>query len=300
MKAVFTCDEVFDILTREPFPSGSAEDEFVESHLAVCYECRQLAEAFRPAVGLFHESMSTGSDDELPMYCGRLLPIVDALSYPQRAAVSPTRKAFIMTVLVIAASVVLVGSAVFATLAVNQRADDPGAVALSKQHHQNRDFTLLAALEIPKECRSTTTAMSLVSAADLACCTKCHKAGSRVTSTEKAIVKSSAACVACHDGMLNATLSAAERWRIPVIEYDRIQAHFRKSFRAIEVRLATEGIAESPIAGSFPLRLNTADEVFLTLLDVGFRESRIGDAAVSTEPWGWREDAGSVKRGYLA
>lgn len=220
MKAVFTCDEVFDILTREPFPSGGAEDDFVESHLAVCYECRQLAEAFRPAVGLFHESMSTGSDDELPMYCGRLLPIVDALSHPQRAAVSPARKAFIMTVLVIAASVVLVGSAVFATLAVNQRADDPGAVALSKQHHQNRDFTLLAALEIPKECRSTTTAMSLVSAADLACCTKCHKAGSRVTSTEKAIVKSSAACVACHDGMLNATFSAAERWRIPVIEYD--------------------------------------------------------------------------------
>ena len=68
MKAVFTCDEVFDVLTREPFPSGDPDDEIVESHLAVCHECRQLAEAFRPAVGLFHEATSTGLEGELPSY----------------------------------------------------------------------------------------------------------------------------------------------------------------------------------------------------------------------------------------
>ena len=30
-----TCDDVFDILTRGPFPSGAAEDESVQRHLAL-------------------------------------------------------------------------------------------------------------------------------------------------------------------------------------------------------------------------------------------------------------------------
>jgi hypothetical protein len=51
------CDQVFDILTRGPFPSGDAADAAVERHLAACHECRRLAEALRPAVELFHESI---------------------------------------------------------------------------------------------------------------------------------------------------------------------------------------------------------------------------------------------------
>lgn len=230
MKAVFTCDDVFDVLTREPFPSGGAEDEFVESHLAVCHECRQLAEAFRPAVGLFHESVSAGIDDQLPMYRGRLKPIIDTLQQPQRTAARPARHAFTMIVLVIAASITLVGSAVIATLAVNQRAGGIGTVAFSAQLHQNRDYTLLAALEIPTVCRAATDATPVVVAADIVCCTKCHTAGSQVESTEKAILKSSAACVACHHGMINETLSAARHWQRPTIEYDLLRMYFRESF----------------------------------------------------------------------
>lgn len=233
MKAVFTCDDVFDVLTREPFPSGGAEDEFVESHLAVCHECRQLAEAFRPAVSLFHESMSAGIDDQLPMYRGRLQPIIDTLQQPPRAAARPARHAFTMIVLVIAASITLVGSAVIATLAVNQRASGSSTVASNVQLHQHRDYTLLAALEIPPVCRSTTKAKAtnLVAAADIACCTKCHNAGSQVESTEKAILKSSAACAACHHGMINETLSAAGHWQRPGIEYDLLRMYFRESFQ---------------------------------------------------------------------
>jgi hypothetical protein len=299
MKAVFTCDDVFDILTREPFPSGGAEDEFVESHLAVCHECRQLAEAFRPAVGLFHESMAAGGDDELPMYCGRLMPIIDALPQPQRAAVLPSRNAFTMIVLVIAASVVLIGSAVFATLAVNEHANGRGAVASSMQLHQNRNFALLAALEIPTECHSTTTAMTLVSAADVACCTKCHNAGSRVASTEKAIVKSSAACVACHEGLLGGVLSSAARWQGPAIEYDRIQIHFRKSYRRIDVRLVTESTDAGLYVRSASGRPIAVNAVLLALLNARSRERHTVDTAAS-EHCGWRKDAGRLKPGLLA
>lgn len=202
MKTVFTCDDVFDILTREPFPSGGAEDEFVESHLAVCHECRQLAEAFRPAVGLFHESISAGSDDELPMYRGRLKPIIDALPQPHRAAVLPARNAFTKIVLAVAASIILVGSAVFATLAVNQRSSGVSTVASNVPLNENYNGTLLAALEIPTACRTMTKPTDPAVTAGIACCTKCHHAESRVASSEKAILKSSAACIACHQGVI--------------------------------------------------------------------------------------------------
>jgi len=67
------CDCVFDILTRGPFPSGDHnDDQAVESHLSVCHECRQLAEALRPAVDLFHESVAAEEGRDLPGYHGVL------------------------------------------------------------------------------------------------------------------------------------------------------------------------------------------------------------------------------------
>jgi hypothetical protein len=296
MKAVFTCDDVFDILTREPFPSGGAEDEFVESHLAVCHDCRHLAEAFRPAVGLFHESMSAGIDDELPMYRGRLKPIIDTLQQPPRTTVPPARNAFTMIVFVIAASVALVGSAVVATLAVNQqRVSGIGTVASSVQLRPNRDDTLLAALEIPTVCRSTTKSTNLVAAADIACCTKCHHGGSQVESTEKAILKSSAACAACHRGMINESLSAARHWPGPAIDYDRLRMYFLGSFQLIDVRLATGSPAAPVYLGSPSRRFDTIDEIVVVLLDSRFGASRSGDAATPMERWAWRAHSCVVK-----
>ena len=68
-----TCDDVFDILTRGPFPSGAmAEDEQVEGHLARCLECRRLATALRPAVELFQESIEPDQTSDLPGYRGRV------------------------------------------------------------------------------------------------------------------------------------------------------------------------------------------------------------------------------------
>jgi hypothetical protein len=67
------CDLVFEILTRGPFPSGDPTDASVELHLSRCHDCRQLAEALRPAVELFHETLSFEEEaGSLPGYYGAL------------------------------------------------------------------------------------------------------------------------------------------------------------------------------------------------------------------------------------
>lgn len=60
------CDDVFEILTSGPFPSGSASDESVERHLECCHECRKFAEALRPL-------SDVRFDTDLPTYDGRLM-----------------------------------------------------------------------------------------------------------------------------------------------------------------------------------------------------------------------------------
>src|SRR5688572_25998475 len=72
MKLLVNCDQVFEVLTRGPFPTGEQTDEAVELHLAACHECRQMAEALRPAVALLHEAVSKEEALELPGYQGSL------------------------------------------------------------------------------------------------------------------------------------------------------------------------------------------------------------------------------------
>lgn len=68
------CDEVFDILTRGPFPTGAASDGIVESHLAHCETCRRLAEALRPAIEMFQEAVAPEESRNLPSYWGEASP----------------------------------------------------------------------------------------------------------------------------------------------------------------------------------------------------------------------------------
>jgi hypothetical protein len=69
---LLNCDQVFDVLTRGPFPTGEPEDDAVERHLRACHECRQLAEALRPAVALLHEAIGVDEATALPEYQGAL------------------------------------------------------------------------------------------------------------------------------------------------------------------------------------------------------------------------------------
>jgi hypothetical protein len=71
-KLLLNCDQVFEVLTRGPFPTGEPQDEAVERHLRACHECRQLAEALRPAVALLHEAVSSEEAEQLPEYQGSL------------------------------------------------------------------------------------------------------------------------------------------------------------------------------------------------------------------------------------
>lgn len=64
------CDEVFEILTRGPFPTGAASDGLVEAHLARCADCRRLAEALRPAMVAAPESVAPEEGISLPCYGG--------------------------------------------------------------------------------------------------------------------------------------------------------------------------------------------------------------------------------------
>jgi hypothetical protein len=68
---MISCDEVFDVLTRGPFPTGRPSDGVVEAHLCQCTECQRLAEALRPAVELF-EAVAPEESRTLPSYGGRL------------------------------------------------------------------------------------------------------------------------------------------------------------------------------------------------------------------------------------
>lgn len=93
------CDQVFDVLTRGPFPSGSSDDASVELHLEACHDCRQLADALRPAVDLFHESMPHDEYGDLPGYRGSLresetqsLPLAVAMMLDQPPSEASTSR----------------------------------------------------------------------------------------------------------------------------------------------------------------------------------------------------------------
>ncbi len=76
-----TCDDVFDMLTRGPFPSGAASDELVEDHLSSCDDCRRLAAALQPAVNLLREVVECDEAAGLPEYTGRTIrPVADSLA----------------------------------------------------------------------------------------------------------------------------------------------------------------------------------------------------------------------------
>ncbi|MEM1303448.1 MAG: hypothetical protein AAGG46_01040 [Planctomycetota bacterium] len=68
------CDQVFAVLTRGPFPSGSAEDALVDEHLNGCPDCWRIAEALRPADDVPQEALSPRESRELPAYWGDVMP----------------------------------------------------------------------------------------------------------------------------------------------------------------------------------------------------------------------------------
>ena len=68
MKTLLSCERVFELLTRGPFPAGETSDVQVIEHIDVCHECRELAEALRPVTDVLHESLLAADRVGLPCY----------------------------------------------------------------------------------------------------------------------------------------------------------------------------------------------------------------------------------------
>ncbi len=202
MNASLNCDQVFEILTRGPFPRGVGNDADVEMHLSCCYECRCLAEALRPAVDLLHESITDHS--HLPGYTGNLAEetsVVDRVM--QRMDVDENRlrneSSARVATWVVAVAILLcicptlpgVLSGARDTLAGRRTEGERGA-----ENGSSIDFRMLA--------RSTTDACRLHESKSTEthgkyqCCTYCHAAKERQGSQVQVALVLAQACTLCH------------------------------------------------------------------------------------------------------
>lgn len=219
------CDEVFDILTRGPFPTGAPSDGIVESHLSHCDGCRQLAEALRPAIELLQEAIGPEESGNLPRYGGGTDPWSEASSplktkqavatHRLRTSISPAAPVSLpwrsAARFAAAACVGLVLAALLRQVVLEgakaHRGGTP-AVAVAAHWRSATDARQWVE-EVPlgDRCRQPVAGLTLAAARPgqaiddalrLACCLGCHAAkGNQLLPTERlgAFVQ---ACQACH------------------------------------------------------------------------------------------------------
>lgn len=206
------CDDVFDVLTRGPFPSGDARcDVQVEAHLEKCDDCRRLAQALEPAIELFHEALGDDECSALPGYWGDRMGGREITQTATRAEpasnISARAQAFAQTIrirslLVVAAAMLL---SVSATLAYFQFAE-PAAVAPPVER-----LTTVDSLGITTAClmapethpvAGTVDARPITHAVELSqlnCCTHCHGADrNKQTASKVTGARVSQSCLMCH------------------------------------------------------------------------------------------------------
>lgn len=236
-KLLLTCDQVFEVLTRGPFPTGDESDEHVEHHLRACHDCRQLAEALRPAVELFHEVVSEDQALDLPEYQGSLPdrgPRVQRLSVVRLAKEQPKCEPVVEKLVPperpqssmrwVAALLLLLGLTAWVTGLIAESksgrftawwdrsagAQGPAIEGLPTE----AGLLSLASLKLPAACLPLThRPLSTEHAAQLAlelmdgsldklrCCTECHHAGAAKSPQPASITKVALQnCQTCHRG----------------------------------------------------------------------------------------------------
>lgn len=223
------CDQVFDVLTRGPFPTGERSDADVERHLAVCPECRRLAEALRPALELFQEAVSVEESRDLPGYWGEELETAPASSSggtlaQLAAAARPLRRATSGRLRALAADwqawrlagALLVGftlgMALVASVTSALRDDTPEEqpwvamrapdapppstfAALSRFHLAPACLTVFAAEPDGGIATDPGTGSELE---QLKCCTQCHGHGRSIALPPPATALLAQSCAECH------------------------------------------------------------------------------------------------------
>jgi hypothetical protein len=219
MNAVISCDEVFDILTRGPFPSGAADDCYVDEHLRVCHECRQLAEALRPAVGLFHESIPEADEGSLPSYGGALAQAIRGeticlqhapyvfLAKNGGTSIAPRTIAFSMlSCLALGLLLMYCVNTRVTSAPVATTARTSNNARLSNQIHPT-----LASFDISLACltkhdegvnlgqmRTANLPLTPGERQEFLCCTRCHYSGAKTVLSTSAMQNVMLACASCH------------------------------------------------------------------------------------------------------
>lgn len=190
MKTLLSCDQVFETLTRGPFPTGGPDDDGVELHLAGCHECRCLAEALRPAATLFHESLSATEQEQLPSYDGLLARIATeairgepsdsrfASSGAMTGGWSQTLhfgSALLLGMSLCLALMMAWGGFIAPTAAPHKPAALPVVRAVYHPHAER--LLALASEKLPAVCFPADLNTDAMPIADLACCSQCHAPG---------------------------------------------------------------------------------------------------------------------------
>jgi len=229
-----TCDDVFDVLTRGPFPSGGWEDQAVEAHLHHCPECHRLAVALRPAVELFQEAVGPDESRSLPGYRGQAGAQIfregaidhwglghDAVAQAERAFAPAPRVVQILparsSLLKFAAAVLLGVAAAAGSRGLIERSaasaeDPPHFAANSSSETRDANRRWLMALKLPPACvrygrttlptaeedSPTGIQLAAVENTHLSCCTDCHASSTTGLLGQEARATVARACSACH------------------------------------------------------------------------------------------------------
>jgi hypothetical protein len=233
-KLLLNCDQVFDVLTRGPFPTGADSDDAVEHHLRACHECRQLAEALQPAVELLHEAIAPEQAADLPEYQGALVAVERAvataecsrprpLSIRRLAAAGTGERSslplagyarFAVALVLLAA----LGSLAWGIVTTSKHTRGPGELLFAAAapggpktvaRLDDRGLMTLTSLNLPVHCfprgalidstaAGKATPPAGINQDALECCTQCHNPANPGRPAIRTIAAMQRSCVACH------------------------------------------------------------------------------------------------------
>jgi hypothetical protein len=198
------CDDVFDVLTRGPFPTGAASDADVELHLEECSGCRQLAEALRPAIALFEEAMGAEEARVLPGYWGSRSPERREQAV---AVAAPSARAPGATTRYGRFAPRAIGTSRFAAALMVGLAAAGAGIGLGWPENVTNEYVVAAACIAPlgqdvhessTDSRSHVLTLTETDVTRLQCCTDCHTAERRQSLTAPAVAQILLTCNLCH------------------------------------------------------------------------------------------------------
>jgi len=210
-KLLMNCDQVFDVLTRGPFPTGDDSDASVEHHLRACHKCRNLAEALQPAVELMHEAISRDEASGLPEYQGALVRLAPRMTATENAQLSVRRLArrrpnWVATYARFTAALVLLAALGSLTWGVFSTTKTPIArTSRAPARLDEAGLLTLASLPMPAGCFprellpiAGAAPLPAITQEALRCCTECHNAASGGRALLGSVATLQRSCAACH------------------------------------------------------------------------------------------------------